>query len=629
MNTGSICRSSGGDVHPKNKERLLKQKMVFAIVLIVDLALALTSAASAQGPKPGVRSAANPLGTGFSYQGQLKQNGNSVNAACSFNFTLWDSPTDGVQIGNVQSQSLAVANGLFTSNPIDFGASAFQGDARYLQIAVQCPGDATATTLSRQLLAAAPYALYANDASRATNFSGALNGDVTGNQSSTSVVKLRGIPVAQTSPSNGQVLQFGAGEWAPVTLPAAASWNLTGNSGTNPTNNFIGTTDNTTLTLRVNNLVGWRLVPYGPFMSNIIGGSDANSVTSGVQGAMIGGGGSSGSPNRVYDDFSVIGGGSGNQAGYDSADTSDAFYATIGGGINNKASFNEATVGGGGANTASGRYSTIGGGGSNTASATYSLVSGGYQNVASGYAAAVGGGHQNTAAGSYSFVAGNRAKNTITTQGGVFLFADANSFDFPSTAANQFRVRSTGGAQFVTGIDGSGNPTAGVQVAAGGGSWSSLSDRNVKANIAAVNGRDVLARLQTVPVSTWSYQAQDTSIRHIGPMAQDFYSAFQVGEDDRHISTVDADGVAFAAIQGLNQVIQEKNAEIETLKAEVSDLQSQNAKQQAQLDELQSRMTTLEEHGSTSPLPPAQLGLLVGVLAAAIAIGWRRSGDMQ
>ena len=53
-------------------------------------------------------------------------------------------------------------------------------------------------------------------------------------------------------------------------------------------------------------------------------------------------------------------------------------------------------------------------------------------------------------------------------------------------------MRATGGAQFVTAIDGAGADTAGVQVAAGGGSWSSLSDRSLKANLAAVDGRAVL-----------------------------------------------------------------------------------------------------------------------------------------
>src|SRR5207248_11550636 len=66
-----------------------------------------------------------------------------------------------------------------------------------------------------------------------------------------------------------------------------------------------------------------------------------------------------------------------------------------------------------------------------------------------------------------------------------------------------------------------------------------VSDRGLKQGFGAVDGSDVLARLATVPVQTWSYKSQDTSVRHIGPMAQDFAAAFGVGEDDRHINLVD------------------------------------------------------------------------------------------
>jgi hypothetical protein len=111
--------------------------------------------------------------------------------------------------------------------------------------------------------------------------------------------------------------------------------------------------------------------------------------------------------------------------------------------------------------------------------------------------------------------------------------------------------------RFVSGIDAfSGAPTAGVELAPGGGSWSSLSDVASKRAIEPVSGRRVLRKLASVPVSTWSYRAQDASIRHIGPMAQDFYRAFGVGEDRRHISSVDADGVSLAATKGLASIVE-------------------------------------------------------------------------
>jgi hypothetical protein len=87
-----------------------------------------------------------------------------------------------------------------------------------------------------------------------------------------------------------------------------------------------------------------------------------------------------------------------------------------------------------------------------------------------------------------------------------------------------------------------------------------------------VSGREVLEQLDGVPIATWNYKAQDKSIRHIGPMAQDFAAAFKVGGDEHGISTVDADGVALAAIQGLHEALREKDARIQALENDVAEL---------------------------------------------------------
>lgn len=76
-----------------------------------------------------------------------------------------------------------------------------------------------------------------------------------------------------------------------------------------------------------------------------------------------------------------------------------------------------------------------------------------------------------------------------------------------------------------------------------------------------------------IPISRWSYKAQDPRIEHIGPMSQDFYAAFGLGADDKHISTVDADGVALAAMQGLYEMLRERDAEIAEIKKQNSQLQ--------------------------------------------------------
>ncbi|MDY7094868.1 MAG: tail fiber domain-containing protein, partial [Acidobacteriota bacterium] len=99
-------------------------------------------------------------------------------------------------------------------------------------------------------------------------------------------------------------------------------------------------------------------------------------------------------------------------------------------------------------------------------------------------------------------------------------------------------------------------------------SFNPTSDRNLKQGFVPVDSSQILERLAAIPVTQWSYLHDTESTQHIGPVAQDFYAAFGVGADDRHISTTDADGVAFAAIQALYQRLLEKEAEIEALKAQ-------------------------------------------------------------
>jgi len=101
--------------------------------------------------------AATSLGTGFTYQGRLNQSGSPVNGTVNLDFSLWDSLAAGTQIGSTQTiTSVPVANGLFTvelNAGGQFGASAFNGEGRWLQIGVE------GTPLApRQPVTAAPYA---------------------------------------------------------------------------------------------------------------------------------------------------------------------------------------------------------------------------------------------------------------------------------------------------------------------------------------------------------------------------------------------------------------------------------------------------------------------------------------
>jgi hypothetical protein len=106
----------------------------------------------------------------------------------------------------------------------------------------------------------------------------------------------------------------------------------------------------------------------------------------------------------------------------------------------------------------------------------------------------------------------------------------------------------------------------------------------------AVDGEEILRRLREAPITTWNYKAQDAHITHIGAMAQDFMAAFQVGEDDRHIATINLDGVALAAAKALDERTTAQQLRIDALEKE-------NA-------ELRHRLERLEKLLSEPPVQP-------------------------
>jgi len=272
--------------------------------------------------------------------------------------------------------------------------------------------------------------------------------------------------------------------------------------------------------------------------------------------------------------YATVGGGRGNQA--------MESYSTVGGGDHNVVTDNYGTVGGGGDNMAGNGgwtmddsiYATVGGGSGNKAEGGYTTVGGGGANLASGAAATVPGGWHNAAVGNYSMAGGFKAK---ANHNGCFVWSDApswNSPEFASTNNHEFAVRCTGGVRFVTGIDGSGDPTSGMKLNPGGSTWWLVSDRNAKENFVQVDSFDILKRLTSVPIETWNYKSQDPAIRHIGPMAQDIKAAFGMGSDGKYISSLDLDGVALAAIQGLYELVKEKDAEIAALESRLAALEA-------------------------------------------------------
>ncbi len=150
------------------------------------------------------------LGTAFTYQGRLTDTGgNPLPGPCDFQFSLWDASSGGVQLGSLQTKSnMPLENGYF-STALDFDAAVFQGDARYLQIAVRCPaGSGDYTTLSGRVeLTAAPYALSLRPGA---TISGSSTGNILSVQNSNSI---GGGVYGQVAEASGLTPLTGAAVW--------------------------------------------------------------------------------------------------------------------------------------------------------------------------------------------------------------------------------------------------------------------------------------------------------------------------------------------------------------------------------------------------------------------------------
>jgi len=167
---------------------------------------------------------------------------------------------------------------------------------------------------------------------------------------------------------------------------------------------------------------------------------------------------------------------------------------------------------------------------------------------------------------------------------GSFHFADSFARDRKNRPErdNQFMVHALGGVNFITGQTMRGKQT-GAFLRAGSSAWYYVSDREAKSAFQEVNASAVVTDLGRVPVYLWRYSGNHSGALHIGPMAQDMYSAFSVGEHSDRISASDADGVAMAAIQGLHEQIVQLNSTASQYKKHLALQQTTIMEQRAQL----------------------------------------------
>jgi hypothetical protein len=319
------------------------------------------------------------------------------------------------------------------------------------------------------------------------------------------------------------------------------------NSGNPVTNGFIGGGEVNEILVYTDGFIGAGSTNsvMGPRAAIVAGDGNTVSATD----AIIDSGESNQIPVNGTEGF--IGDGTGNEV--------SSQYGVVMNGNNNSVSAEYGVIGSGINNTVSGEGGYIASGGYNTVSGEGAVIVGGFNSTAAGTFATVPGGYVNSAAGVYSFAAGARAS---AAQNGTFVWSDGSDGDaiLTSSRAYQFLARASGGFTLWTNAA----STVGATLAPGSGTWASASDRNLKTDVAHVDDDAVLDKVAALPISRWSYKSE-RGVSHVGPMAQDFYAAFKVGEDDKHITSIDEDGVALAAIKALhaeNLTIRGENAQL-------------------------------------------------------------------
>ncbi len=356
---------------------------------------------------------------------------------------------------------------------------------------------------------------------------GTTDGSITTPRLADAAVTLPKLAIAG-APANGKVISYsdGALSWANPGSGVASGWSFTGNAGTTVANNFLGTTDNQPLELRVNNVRAFRLEPgpVGSSIPNVIGGSSVNVVGEGVIGATIAGGGSAdfqtpALPNGISSDYGTISGGVANLIG---TGASGSFIA--GGSYNHVETGSYlSSIGGGRQNTIyNGSYqSVIGGGQENIVSsdAWVSTISGGAVNYVSAGSSesSIGGGSENN-------IGNNAARATIA--GGYKNSVGSRSFS-TAIAGGQFNVVSPDSASSAIG-GGAGNriESNSAQSAIAGGVFNTIGANSIYSSIGGGN-RNMIAEISDSSTIAGGFQNRIGTNANSSVIAGGAYNAVQ------------------------------------------------------------------------------------------------------
>ncbi|MBM3330570.1 hypothetical protein FJY68_01805 [candidate division WOR-3 bacterium] len=464
----------------------------------------------------------------LSYQGQLTDTlGRPVaDSTYSVAFRLYTVPSGGSSFWN-ETQSVTTKAGLFSvllgaMTPI---GSVPAAGGLYLGMAVGGGPE----LVPRLRVVSVAYAYKADTAGYALASAGGDNAWVRGTPDSV-LFTIRQLGIARGGSGN---MLYGAARSTHVNLGVACTTGLSGQD------------------YRYTTVAGGQVNVAGMDWSTVGGGcyNDARGSC-----AVVGGGGY----NVADGGYSVVAGGS--------DDTASAYWSAVGGGNRNVANGQYSFVGGGNRNLADAIWTVVGGGSFNTADESLATVGGGSYNTASGSNSAVPGGFMNSARGYSSLAAGSYARSN---HDGSFVWSDGAVTAAESvytTGILQFRARARGGAWFFS----NSAMTTGAYLAPNSNSWESACDSMTKEDFRPVDRKTLLDKVASLRARDYKMKDQNDGTRHIGPVAQDFHSAFGYGGNETSINLADADGVLLAAVQALFDEAKTDRIRIAQLEAELA-----------------------------------------------------------
>ena len=226
----------------------------------------------------------------------------------------------------------------------------------------------------------------------------------------------------------------------------------------------------------------------------------------------------------------------------------------------------------------------------NKATADYSLALGSYCMASGSHAIAIG--TQVIASGIYSIALGAGA-DTNGKDGSVVIGDDTYFQTAYASADNQITMRFSGGYRFWSSYPDS---VSGVYMRHGQSGWSNYCDKNMKENFEPVDGESVLDKISSIPITKWNYKKTDPNEKYVGPVSQDFYSAFHLnGSDSLGINSISIDGINMAGVKALEKRTKELRSEIEELKRLNREIIAENRKLRDEFAEIKNLKGELEE----------------------------------